>query len=84
MDYAEANVKVFDKTGEHKRTFGKKGEGPGELIMRCQISTTYKNELMLEDIISLRMNLFTLEGDFIKSLLNRASFFVTFQRSLDR
>lgn len=67
VDYDEANVKIFDATGEHIKTFGEQGQGPGELIKPSTISITYKGEIMLEDSMPTRINFFTLDGEFIKS-----------------
>lgn len=76
VDYDEANVKIFDKTGTHIKTFGKKGQGPGELFRPRHIAITYKNEIMLEDNFPPRIKFYTLEGDLIESLPNKGIFFL--------
>lgn len=66
LDRKEFHIKVFDKDGEYLRTFGEKGQGPGELNRPSSILITPQNEIMVED--SRVLHFFTLQGEFIKSL----------------
>ena len=49
LDRKEFHIKVFDKDGEYLRTFGRKGQGPGELNRPSSILITPQNEIMVED-----------------------------------
>ncbi len=66
LDRKEVHIKVFDKHGEYLRTFGKKGQGPGEFNIPSGILITPQNEIMVED--SRVLHFFTFQGEFIKSL----------------
>ncbi|MDH5468632.1 MAG: 6-bladed beta-propeller [Candidatus Aminicenantes bacterium] len=66
LDRKEVHIKVFDKDGEYLRTFGKKGQGPGEFNIPSSILITPQNEIVVED--SRVLHFFTFKGEFIKSL----------------
>jgi hypothetical protein len=66
LDGKESHIKIFDKHGEYLRTFGKKGQGPGEFNFPSGILITPQNEIMVTD--SRVLHFFTLPGEFIKSL----------------
>ena len=66
LDRKEFHIKVFDKDGEYLRTFGEKGQGPGEFNRPSSILITPQNEIMVAD--SRVLHFFTLQGEFIKSL----------------
>jgi hypothetical protein len=67
FDFKEANVKVFDSNGNYIRTFGKKGQGPGELNLPLAMSITSQNEIVVEDFRN-KLVCFSSEGEFIKSI----------------
>ena len=66
LDRKECQIKVFDRDGKYLQTFGKKGQGPGELNRPSGILITPHNEIMVED--SRTLHFFTLQGGYIKSL----------------
>ena len=68
VDMKENNIKVFDDQGHYVRTFGEKGQGPGELNMPVNIQITVDKELMVEDIMNRRLAYFDLDGQFIRNL----------------
>ncbi|MFC2157451.1 6-bladed beta-propeller [Acidobacteriota bacterium] len=68
VDMKENNIKVFDALGQYVRTFGEKGQGPGELNMPVNIQITVDKEIMVEDIMNRRLAYFDIEGNFIRNL----------------
>lgn len=68
LDFKEANIKVFDKSGEYVRTIGKRGQGPGEIQRPRSIHITPKNEILINDRGARFLHFFTLSGEYKRSL----------------
>lgn len=68
LDSKEAHIKIFDKTGKYIKTFGKKGQGPGEMSRPSSIEITPQNEIAVNDSSARKIHFFTLEGDFIRAI----------------
>lgn len=68
LDNKAAQVKVFDKRGSFLRTIGKKGQGPGELNRPTNIQISAQDEIIIQDISLSRFTLYSLNGDFLKSI----------------
>ena len=69
LDREENIIKVFDSKGKFVRSFGKQGQGPGEMNGPIGIRITPNNELMVEDTLSQRLAFFSLDGKFLRNLL---------------
>lgn len=69
LDREENIIKVFDSKGKFVRSFGKQGQGPGEMNGPIGIRITPNNELMVEDVLSQRLAFFSLEGKFLRNLI---------------
>jgi len=67
LDQKDMNIKVFDRDGKFLRTFGKAGEGPGELSMPNSIHCTSREELVVVDT-SRRLSFFKLSGEFVRTV----------------
>ena len=67
LDQREAHVYVFDSKGNYVKTFGEKGQGPGELNTPLSINITSRKELAVENFRR-GINFYSLEGDFIREL----------------
>ena len=68
LDDKEAHIKVFDNNGKYLRTFGRKGQGPGELNLPGSMSINKtKNELIVQEV-SRRLSIFSLDGKFLRNL----------------
>ena len=66
-DRRDFNIKVFDKDGNHLRTIGKKGEGPGEFQYVAYITFIPDGRLLVMDFQARRTSLFESSGEFISS-----------------
>ncbi len=55
---------LFDDTGKFKKTFGKRGEGPGE--MRWHLNTFFTGDKMVTADMD-RLHFFTKDGEYLKS-----------------
>ncbi len=68
LDFKDQKIKVFDRTGKYLRSFGKPGQGPGELGMASGIQLTADNTLVVEDATNRRLAQFKPTGEFIKNI----------------
>lgn len=68
LDFKAANIKIFDKNGDYVKTFGKKGQGPGEFISPLSLLVTSQDEIMIYDIVTRRFSFYSKDGQFIKDL----------------
>lgn len=66
-DRRDFNIKVFDQEGNHLRTIGKKGEGPGEFQYAGFIAFLPDGRLLAMDYQARRTSLFDSSGEFISS-----------------
>jgi hypothetical protein len=66
LDIKASQVKVFDKDGHFVRTIGRKGQGPGEFEGAWKIFISSGNELIVEGLMSRRLDYFNLDGVYIK------------------
>ena len=72
MDFKEKRIKVFDDAGKFVRTIGCPGQGPGEIGAAWNISLPYNSsELAVDDISGRKLTFFSLEGEFLRSILLR-------------
>jgi hypothetical protein len=67
-DSKEACVKVFDKSGKHIRTFGKKGQGPGEIQFPLRMHIFGGKEILIYDNRNRRFSFFSLDGEFLREI----------------
>jgi len=68
LDSKEAHIKVFDKDGEYVNTISRKGQGPGEIGFPRSVFITSQDEIVVQDLANRRLEFFSLEGKFIKSI----------------
>jgi len=67
-DSKEVCVKVFDKNGKHIRTFGKKGQGPGEIQFFSRVHMFAGKEVMIYDRGNNRLSFYSLDGEFLREI----------------
>jgi hypothetical protein len=60
-------IKIFDKTGQFIRSFGKKGQGPGELELPVR-SYLVGDKLTILDLGNNRISFFTLDGECLQEI----------------
>ena len=68
LDIHEAHTKIFDKNGKYIKTFGKKGQGPGEMNNPSSIQITPQMEIAINDSSARKIHFFTLEGNFLRAV----------------
>ena len=66
-DEGEKHIKVFNRQGEHLRTIGSPGQGPGELGRPTETFIAMNNELTVTDPRRRELHLFTTEGRYLES-----------------
>ena len=72
LDFKEKRIKVFDEVGKFVITIGRPGQGPGEIGAAWNISLPYNSsELAVDDISGRKLTFFSLQGEFLRSILLR-------------
>jgi hypothetical protein len=66
-----AHIKVFNSSGDYLMTIGRRGEGPGEFVQVSDIQITPENELMVYDRRLAKLTFFSLDGDYLRTILMR-------------
>jgi len=80
LDMKEIKVRVFDKNGNHLRTFGKKGKGPGEIDSPLRMEMTRSDRLVVEDFAGAKFVVFSPDGAVVKEIpLGKYRFLVRFK-----
>jgi hypothetical protein len=77
LDIHEAQIKVFDKTGKYIKTFGNKGQGPGEMNRPSSLQITPKGEIAVNDWPARKIHFFKLDGNFLRATPQRDLDFFT-------
>jgi len=67
LEYGETRVYIFDEDGNFIQSFGKKGQGPGELNLAISMTITPQKEIAVENY-RIGVNFYSLEGDFIREI----------------
>ena len=68
VDQATAQIRVYDSAGEHLRTMGGHGEGPGEFQDAYQLWITAGDTIRVGDYSPWRFNLFAPDGEFVRQV----------------
>jgi hypothetical protein len=67
LDEKENHVLAFDSTGNHLRTFGRAGQGPGEFSLALTMGLTNRDEIVIEDYRN-RLVYYSTEGEHIRDI----------------
>jgi len=67
LDKISSSIKKFDSKGNFLTTFGRKGQGPGEMIGPMCLMY-HNNKIFVRDSELRKVHLFTREGEYEKSL----------------
>jgi hypothetical protein len=62
LDGKECRILVFDAKGKFIRTFGRKGQGPGELSGPIGVVVSPGNEILVDDALNRRLSYFSRDG----------------------
>ncbi len=73
VDYKRKHIRKFDKNGGFLRMIGREGQGPGEFQQIQNIQITPVNELMVHDRYTFRLTFFSLDGDYLRTVLLKGS-----------
>lgn len=65
LDYKGYCVKKFDSTGRHQRTFGREGEGPGEMRGALRMVVDRAGRVIIYDFRLRRFTIFDNEGELL-------------------
>ena len=68
LDMKEIKIKVFDKNGKFIRSFGTKGQGPGEIGMPIRMEMTPSGNLVIYDMGNNKFIFFSLDGTCLREL----------------
>ena len=67
LDRTESTVHKFSREGTHLLSFGRKGQGPGDLSFPSRITLTPKGEIAVSEDMG-QVNLFRTDGGFIRRI----------------
>jgi len=68
IDEKEVVIKVYDKTGKHLRTFGKRGGGPGEFNTARRIVLKGGKDIVVMDRGNNRLSYYSKEGQCLQEI----------------
>ena len=69
LESRKKEVRVFNEYGEFIRTFSKRGEGPGEIIMPTDISVDEKNKMVyIVEAMKSKITRYHFTGEFASDL----------------
>ncbi|MFQ6119517.1 MAG: 6-bladed beta-propeller [Methanosarcinales archaeon] len=64
----ENTIFKFDKNGEFISSFGRKGQGPGEILLASYLGVTHRDEIAVIERKSRKLLFFSRDGNFIKEI----------------
>jgi len=82
VDRQAQDMRVFSAEGEHLRTIGRGGEGPGEFHVPDQVRVTNDNRIVVRDA-PWRFSVFSADGEYLGGWLLRSGFSTTTPFFLD-
>ncbi|HEX2189477.1 MAG TPA: 6-bladed beta-propeller [Longimicrobiaceae bacterium] len=68
LDRGNARVVVFDPAGRHLRTFGRRGNGPGEFSLPQRMTVSRGDEVVVSDVGRRAFSVFGPDGAFRRSV----------------
>ena len=67
VDYGTSKISIFNKTGQHIRTFGSKGKGDGMFNVPRAVAVDKHDRIFVLDSLNHRIQIFSSSGDWIYS-----------------
>jgi hypothetical protein len=68
LDFASAQVRVFDDRGVFLRAIGRKGQGPGEMEMPVYVQVQPSGELAVFDLLRRNLITFSRDGKYLRQI----------------
>jgi len=68
VDMRACNIKVFDKSGNHRFNIGQEGQGPGEFKRPFRIQYVEPNKILVLDIFNYRLSWLTIKGELLNEI----------------
>lgn len=68
-DWKETVIRVYDKSGKYVRSFGRKGQGPGEIGLPFYLGIFQGNAVVVNDQTNGKFIFYSREGEFLKEIL---------------
>lgn len=72
VDTGNNRIQVFDRSGNFKRTIGRKGQGPGDLLSPMSIALYSSNNVIATDYENFRIQTFSPQGNYLSSFKTMA------------
>lgn len=73
LDYGSMFVHKFNSQGKHLRSFGGRGRGPGEFVHLEEMTISGSKLFLLDGVLN-KIEVFSLEGDHLETLISRDRF----------
>jgi len=67
-DWKESLIKVYDQNGKHVRSFGRKGQGPGEIGLPFYLGIFQGNKVVINDRRNAKFIFYSREGELFKEV----------------
>jgi hypothetical protein len=67
-DWKETEIRVYDKNGKHVRSFGRKGQGPGEIGLPFYLGIYQGNKIVVHDQANAKLIFYSREGELLKEI----------------
>jgi hypothetical protein len=67
-DWKETQIKVYDKNGKHVRSFGRKGQGPGEIGLPFYLGIFQGNKIVVNDQTNAKFIIYSRDGELLKEI----------------
>jgi CubicO group peptidase (beta-lactamase class C family) len=67
-DWKEVKIRIYDKNGKHVRSFGRKGQGPGEIGLPFYLGIFQGNKIVVQDTRNGKFIFYSREGEFLKEV----------------
>lgn len=68
LDFKASQVKIFDRRGKHLTTFGKRGQGPGEMQRPARMVVAPDDRILVSDFGNLKLLFFSPKGECIEEV----------------
>jgi hypothetical protein len=68
LDPKDVRIRIFDRNGKLLRSFGRKGQGPGEFSGPGSLRILPDNTLEVFDVLHSRLSYFTLDGESLRDV----------------